>query len=71
VSNCGSTCLPNVSTASTAISIGIVVDNIPNVSWSAPMSAYPLTATATSSGVPMHTRPFSICFRDHPVSAPE
>src|SRR5439155_18844271 len=60
VSNVGSTCLPNVSTASMAISRGIVVDSIPKTSWSAPMSAKPLTPRSTSSGVPMHTSPESI-----------
>ena len=32
----GCTCLPNVSTASIAISTGIVVESMPNTSWSAP-----------------------------------
>ena len=42
LSNCGSTCLPNVSIASIATSIGIVVESIPNTTWSAPASAYAL-----------------------------
>ena len=39
LSNCGITCFPNVSTASSATSIGMVVESMPKTSWSAPTAS--------------------------------
>src|SRR5579862_751978 len=53
----GSTVRPNVSTASIATSTGIVVESMPNVSWSAPVSTHFWQALSHSSGEPISTAP--------------
>ena len=57
LSNCGRTCLPNVATASSHISMGMDDDSMPKLNWSAPVSAKRWIGSATSSGSPTAMRP--------------